>query len=208
MAHRPEKRMELRAAYIGGLPLEQAAEKVGIPPGTARNWYREARETQDDWDKFRAASLIVAGGGIEQALGRIIAAGLMRCESLLEKTADADDPFEGVRAMATLGDTIAKLRSAAKSFMPEVSADAAASDTLKALASWTAEVAPARGILLADLLEPFAAARKLPIAAAVEELRARARAAGAADTARSGERAQISSEALAEISERIYGIDA
>jgi hypothetical protein len=42
----------------------------------------------------------------------------------------------------------------------------------------------------------------------VEELRARARAAGAADTARSGERAQISSEALAEISERIYGIDA
>lgn len=208
MAHSPEKRMELRAAYIGGLPLEQAAEQVGIPPGTARNWYREARDTHDDWDKFRAASLIVAGGGIEQALGRIIAAGLMRCESLLEKTADADDPFEGVRAMATLGDTIAKLRAAAKSFMPEVSEAAAGTATLQALAQWTGDTAPACGIVLADLLQTFAATRKWSIAAALEELRARARAAGAADTARSGERAQISSEALAEISERIYGIDA
>jgi hypothetical protein len=203
MAHRPEKRMELRAAYIGGLPLEQAAEKVGVPHGTARNWYREARDSHDDWDKFRAASLIVAGGGIEQALGRIIAAGLMRCEALLEKTADADDPFEGVRAMATLGDTIAKLRAAAKSFMPEISAEVAASDTLKALASWTAEVAPARGILLADLLDPFAAARKLSIAAAVEELRARARAAGAVDTSKAG---GLSDDSAEQIRSKILGV--
>lgn len=208
MAHSPELRMQLRAAYIGGLPLEHAAEKVGVPTGTARNWYRSARDTGDDWDRFRAASLIVAGGGIEQALGRIIAAGLMRCEALLEKTADADDPFESVRAMATLGDTIAKLRAAAKQFMPAVSEAAMAADTLKALATWTGDSAAARGIVLADLLEAFAGARKLPIAAALEELRARARAAGADDSARGFERAQISSEALAEISTRIYGIDA
>lgn len=204
MAHAPEKRMELRAAYIGGLPLDQAAEKVGIPPGTARNWYREARDGHDDWDKFRAASLIVAGGGIEQALGRIIAAGLMRCEALLEKTADADDPFEGVKAMATLGDTIAKLRAAAKSFMPEVSATAVAADTLQALAAWTGEHASARGLLLADLLEGFASARKLPIAAAIEELRARARAAGATDGTRA---AGLSEDAVETIRREILGIN-
>jgi hypothetical protein len=160
MAHSPELRMQLRAAYIGGLPLDHAAEKVGVPPGTARNWYRAARDTGDDWDRFRAASLIVAGGGIEQALGRIIAAGLMRCEALLDKTADAEDPFEGVKAMATLGDTIAKLRAAAKSFMPDISEAAVAADTLKALATWTGDSAPARGIVLADLLEGFASARR------------------------------------------------
>jgi hypothetical protein len=158
---------------------------------------------------FRAASLIVAGGGIEQALGRIIAAGLMRCEALLEKTADAEDPFEGVKAMATLGDTIAKLRAAAKSFMPDISADAVAADTLKALATWTADSRPGpRHRARRPARRLCQRARKLPIAAPVEELRARASAAGAVDTARSGERAQISSEALAEISERIYGIDA
>ncbi len=203
MAHSPELRMQLRTAYLGGLPLEHAAEKVGVPPGTARNWYRAARDSGDDWDKFRAASLIVAGGGIEQALGRIIAAGLMRCEALLDKTADAEDPFEGVKAMATLGDTIAKLRAAAKSFMPDISEAAVAADTLKALASWTGDSAPARGILLADLLEAFAAARKLPIAAPLEELRARARAAGAVDTTKAG---GLSDDSAEQIRSKILGV--
>ncbi|HPU52765.1 MAG TPA: DUF1804 family protein [Burkholderiaceae bacterium] len=203
MAHSPELRMQLRAAYIGGLPLEHAAEKVGVPHGTARNWYRAARDSGDDWDRFRAASLIVAGGGIEQALGRIIAAGLMRCEALLEKTADAEDPFEGVKAMATLGDTIAKLRAAAKSFMPDISEAAVAADTLQALARWTGDSAPARGIVAADLLEGFAAARKLPIAASLEELRARARAAGAVDSTRAG---GLSDDSAEQIRSKILGV--
>lgn len=203
MAHSPELRMQLRTAYIGGLPLEHAADKVGVPHGTARNWYRAARDTGDDWDKFRAASLIVAGGGIEQALGRIIAAGLMRCEALLEKTADAEDPFEGVRAMATLGDTIAKLRAAAKSFMPDVSALDITVDTLKALATHAGQVAPARGIVLAELIESFAEPRKLPLAAALEELRAQARAAGAVDSAKVG---GLSDDSAEQIRAKILGV--
>ncbi len=203
MAHSPEQRMRLRTAYIGGLPLDHAADKVGVPSGTARNWYRAAREQGDDWDKFRAASLIVAGGGIEQALGRIIAAGLMRCEALLEKTADAEDPFEGVRAMATLGDTIAKLRAAAKSFMPDVSALDITVDTLKALATHAGQVAPARGIVLAELIESFAEPRKLPLAAALEELRAQARAAGAVDSAKVG---GLSDDSAEQIRAKILGV--
>ena len=119
MAHPPEKRLELRTAYIGGLPLEAAADKAEVPYATARNWFRAARESGDDWDKFRAASLIVAGGGIEQAMGRIIAAGLMRCEALLEQLDTLDpekqlSPSDAVKAMATLGDTVAKLRASGK----------------------------------------------------------------------------------------------
>lgn len=203
MAHSPELRMQLRTAYIGGLPLEHAADKVGVPHGTARNWYRAARDTGDDWDRFRAASLIVAGGGIEQALGRIIAAGLMRCESLLERTADAEDPFEGVKAMATLGDTVAKLRAAAKSFMPDVSALDITVDTLKALATHAGQVAPARGIVLAELIESFAEPRKLPLAAALEELRAQARAAGAVDSAKVG---GLSDDSAEQIRAKILGV--
>jgi hypothetical protein len=134
MAHSPEKRMELRAAYIGGLPLEQAAEKVGVPHGTARNWYREARDGDDDWDKFQRVSLMVAGGGIEQAIGRVISAGMLRCEALLEKTAEATDPMESVKAMAVLADTVAKLRAAGKNLMPEADALAIENTTIKGLA--------------------------------------------------------------------------
>jgi hypothetical protein len=132
MAHPPEKRLDLRAAYIGGLPLEAAADKAGVPYATARNWYRAARVKSDDWDKFRAASLIVAGGGIEQAMGRIVAAGLMRCEALLERLGGIDDPLEAVKAAATLGDTVAKLRAASKGMMPEADQLAIETGTIKA----------------------------------------------------------------------------
>jgi hypothetical protein len=155
MAHSPELRMQLRTAYIGGLPLEHAADKVGVPHGTARNWYRAARDTGDDWDRFRAASLIVAGGGIEQALGRIIAAGLMRCESLLERTADAEDPFEGVKAMATLGDTVAKLRAASKGMMPEADKLAIAMDVIKRLDAFIRQTTPQHQSAFAEILSPF-----------------------------------------------------
>ncbi|MDP2808657.1 MAG: DUF1804 family protein [Rhodocyclaceae bacterium] len=121
MAHAPDKKIKLRAAYIGGLPLEAAAEKTGVPLPTARNWFREARAAGDDWDAFQKASLVVAGGGVEQALGRIIAAGLLRCEALMAATADAG-PVEAVRAMAVLGDTVSKLQAASRRLMPEAHA--------------------------------------------------------------------------------------
>ena len=160
MAHSPEKKMELRAAYIGGLPLEQAAEKVGVPPGTARNWYREARDSADDWDKFQKVSLLVSGGGIEQALGRVIAAGLLRCEALLEKTAGAEDPFEGVRAMATLGDTIAKLRAASKGMMPEADRLAGKNPTIKSLPELFVRLHPAAAEKMLATVEAYAAGQR------------------------------------------------
>lgn len=117
MAHAPEKKARLRTAYIGGLPLEAAADKACVPLPTARNWYRAAKAAGDDWDRFQAASLIVAGGGIEQAMGRIIAAALLRCEALLETP--PDDVEASIRAMSTLGDTVAKLNAASAKWMPE-----------------------------------------------------------------------------------------
>lgn len=156
MAHPPEKRMELRAAYIGGLPLEAAADKAGVPYATARNWFRAAREEGDDWDKFRAASLIVAGGGIEQAMGRIIAAGLMRCEALLERVADAEDPFSGVQAMATLGDTVAKLKAAGKGMMPEADQLAIENGAIKALADLFIKLHPTSADLILSTVEAWA----------------------------------------------------
>lgn len=155
MARPPEERMKLRTEYIGGLPLEAAADKAGVPYATARNWYRSAKSEGDDWDKFQAASLIVAGGGIEQALGRIIAASMMRCEALLEQVATLENPAEAVKAMATLGDTVSKLKAAGKSMMPEADKLGVAMDVLKRLAAFIQENHPQQAGAFAELLPVF-----------------------------------------------------
>ena len=158
MAHPPEKRVALRSAYIGGLPLEQAADKAGVPYATARNWFREARDGGDDWDKFRAASLIVAGGGIEQAMGRIIASGLMRCEAVIEKLETEQSeisPVDAAKALATLGDTVAKLRASGKTLMPEADKLGIAMDVLKRLAVYIQENNPQQASAYAELLPVF-----------------------------------------------------
>lgn len=196
MAHPPEIRQKLRTAYIGGLSLEIASAQAGVPYATARRWFTDAKGAGDDWDKFRAASLIVAGGGIEQAMARIVASALMRCEALLEVLDKVEDPEAQVKAVATLGDTMSKLRAAAKSFMPEASESAQATDTLKALASWAGAASPAKGMVLADLLDGFAGVRKLQIAAVLEELRARARAAGAVDSSKASGLSDDSAEVI------------
>jgi len=156
MAHPPELKIKLRAAYIGGLPLEAAADKVDVPLPTARRWFREARDGGDDWDAFQKASLVVSGGGIEQALGRIIAAALLRCETLLEATASGD-PVEAVKAMAILGDTVAKLRAASKGMMPEADRLAIATDVVRRLGEFVRTKHPRHAGAFAEILEPFAA---------------------------------------------------
>ena len=159
MAHSPDKKIKLRAAYIGGLPLEAAADKTGVPLPTARTWFREARAEGDDWDAFQKASLVVSGGGIEQALGRIIAAGLLRCEKLLDATVESD-PLEGVKAMATLGDTVSKLKAASKGMMPEADAFAIETSAVKRLAELFTRHHPADAGKMVAVLELFARGQK------------------------------------------------
>lgn len=160
MAHPPEKRVQLRAAYISGLPLERAAEQVGVAYGTARNWYREDKGTAEDWDKRQRAGLVVAGGGIEQALGSLVVSGLLRCEALLAAMENAEDPFEAVRAMGTLGDTVAKLKAASKGMMPEADALAIENGAIKALADLFIRMHPKAAEMMLATVEAWAGGQR------------------------------------------------
>jgi hypothetical protein len=153
MAHPKETRLALRAAFLGGLPLEQAAAQAGVPLATARRWKAEALEEGDDWDKFQRASLIIAGGGFDQAMGRVAAGVIMRCESLLERiSTDHDiDPVEATKAVASLTDSLAKAHAAAKRLMPQTDRYAVAMDVLKRLAEHTMAKKP--GPFAAELVE-------------------------------------------------------
>lgn len=159
VAHPKETRFALRAAYLGGLPIEQAAAKADVPLATARRWKAEALAEGDDWDKFQAASLIVAGGGFDQALGRVAAGVILRCEALLERIgSDAEiDPIEATKAVGSLTDSLSKARAATKGMMPETDELAAAMGVIKRLAAFIQDRYPQHLNAFTEVLEPFGA---------------------------------------------------
>lgn len=136
MAHDPQVKAALKAAYMGGLSLEVAADKAGVPYGTARNWQREARVNGDDWDKFRNANLLMSGGGMEQAIGRVVAAVVLEAESTIDhlKNATDLDPLSRTQAIASLTDSLNKAANVARKGMPEADALAIENNAIKALA--------------------------------------------------------------------------
>lgn len=158
MAHPQETRVALRAAYLGGLGLELAAVKAGISIATARRWKDEAQEAGDDWDKFKAASLMVAGGGLEQAMRRVAAGVVLRAEATLEHIQhDPDiDPIEAAKALGGLADSLSKAQAAMKRLMPEADALAIETGAIKAFADLILKKYPATGEAVLSALDAWA----------------------------------------------------
>lgn len=157
MAHPKETRLALRAAYLGGLPIEQAAAQAEVPLATARRWKAEALAEGDDWDKFQRVSLMLAGGGLDQAMGRVVAGVILRSEALLERiSADEElDPVEATKAVASLTDSLAKARAAAKQLMPQTDRLAGAMDLIRHLTRFIKDRYPQHVGAFAEVLEPF-----------------------------------------------------
>lgn len=157
MAHPPEKRSEVRAGYISGLDLEMAADKAGIPFPTARRWKAAAKEEGDDWDKFRRVSLIVAGGEIEQAMGRVLAATLLRAEATLERLNEDTDiePLEATRAIASLMDSINKGHAVGQRLMPQTDKLGLAMDIIQRFGEFIAKRKPALAGEFVEQIEAF-----------------------------------------------------
>lgn len=160
MAHPKETRLALRAAYLGGLPIEQAATQANVPLATARRWKADAMAEGDDWDKYQRAAIMMAGGGFDQAMGRVAVAVIMRCEALMERIAtDAEiDPVEATKAMGSLTDSLAKAHAAAKRLMPVTDRYAVAMDVLQRLAEHAMARKPGPfAAELVELIEAFGA---------------------------------------------------
>lgn len=132
--HKPEQRILLRREYLSGLPLSTAAAKIGVHKSTARRWMLEAYEAGDDWDKFKAASLMVSGGGLEQSMRRVAAAVVLQAESTLEhitKTSQAS-PMDAAQALGELVKSLCKAQTAMKRMMPETNELAVETSAVKA----------------------------------------------------------------------------
>lgn len=157
MAHPKETQLALRAAFLGGLGLDAAAEKAGIGTATARRWKADAREQGDDWDKFQKASLIVAGGGFDQAMGRVAAAVILRAEAILEQLgADGEaDPVAAAKAIASLADSLGKAKAAMRALMPTTDQLAIETGAVKGFVELLLRLHPGTGEAALAALEAF-----------------------------------------------------
>ena len=156
MAHPQETRVALRAAYLGGLGLELAAVKVGVPVPTARRWKQDAQDKGDDWDKFQRASLIVAGGGFDQSMGRVASAVILRSEAIMEQLNDPEiDPIAAAKAIASLADSLGKAKAAMRALMPETDRLGLAMEVIKRLDAYIRENHPQQAGVFAELLPAF-----------------------------------------------------
>lgn len=166
MAHGPEVHQALKSAYLSGLGLEIAAEKAGVPYATARNWFREAKAAGEDWDKFRAANLnaglIVAGGTMEQAIGRVVAGVILEAEATVEhiRLSTELDPLVRTQAIASLTDSLNKAANIARKGMPEADKLATVNETIKGLADLFLRMHPADAGKMLSVVEAWAGGQR------------------------------------------------
>lgn len=159
MAHGPEIRARVRAAYVyERMSLEAAAEKVAVPYPTARRWKSDAEQDGDDWDRARSAARL--SGDSLQLLGQMILEDyLVLHQATVEgvKSDPAASPLQKAEVLSRLADSFTKTMSAVSKASPELSKLAIATDVLKRLTNFTTDKYPEHAAALLDVLEPFAA---------------------------------------------------
>lgn len=157
MAHTPETRKAVRAAYVyQRLALEAAAASHGVSVSTAQRWRIEAMRAGDDWDKARAASSLE--GEAREALAlRLLEDHLVLHQETLEKLKTATDVPVLIRvdAITKLTDAFHKNVAAHAKLQPGVARLAVASDVLRKLGDFVFEKYPQHAEAFAEILEPF-----------------------------------------------------
>lgn len=158
MAHGSEKVAAVRAAYVHErLPLEIAAARAGVSPGTATRWKRKAKEAGEDWDKLRAACLL-AGDGVEAVARQMLADYVVQHKTLMDAISTGDMPAAAkVDMLASLADSFNKTVAASKRVLPETSELATALSVLDKLGVFIRDHYPQHGPAFLEVLEPFGA---------------------------------------------------
>ncbi len=159
MAHGKDTIAAVRAAYVHErLPLEMAASRVGVSPGTATRWKRKAKDAGEDWDKLRAACLL-AGDGVEAVARQMLADYVVQHKTLMD-TISTDDKLPAaakVGMLSSLADSFNKTVAASKRVLPETSELATALSVLDKLGLFIRDHYPQHGPAFLEVLEPFGA---------------------------------------------------
>lgn len=157
MAHPPERKAQVREAYVRqGLTLEVAAASAGVAYGTAREWKRAAEQAGDDWDRARNARRL-AEGGLGSMTTQVLEQFAVLFEATMQRLQVEPGPaIETAEAIARLSDAWVKTTKAAGTADPKFSRYAVALEVLEAFVAYLRdEGTPADLERFGQLLEPF-----------------------------------------------------
>ncbi len=156
MAYSQDIREAVRQAYVQDrLPLEAAAERVGVSYSAAQGWKRQAKADGQCWDKARAASRM-SSGGLGELTTQLLEDFALLFQSTVEQIRDADaDPLKKAEAISRLSDAYTKTMRAATKGAPEIGRLAMALEVLDLLARFVRAEHPEHAEALISVLEPF-----------------------------------------------------
>jgi hypothetical protein len=159
MAHGPEVKQAVRAAYIfDRLTVEQAAERAEVGVATARRWKTQATALGDDWDKARGAHALSREGA--GTVARLVLADFL---TVHQSTVDGLREEQGIsplakaEALSRLSDAFTKTMNAVSKASPEMARFSVANELLRDLGSFVREEYPEQVDLMLDILGSFSA---------------------------------------------------
>jgi hypothetical protein len=158
MAYAQEVINAVRRSFINEqLPLEAAADKHGIPVGTAHRWKKSAEAKGDNWETLKTAYVMTAGG-LEEVSHHVLMSFMVQYRSVMDELTTNPDIAPVVRAdkIVSLADAFNKMTAASRRVLPEVSRLVVALDVVDKFAEYVQKNRPdALGVFL-ELLEGFA----------------------------------------------------
>lgn len=157
MAYPQETRDKLRAAYVyDRLPLQAAAQRVGVQYATAKRWKTDAEELGDHWDRARNAARMAAGG-LGDLTSRVIEDFVLLFESTIDdlKKLEEPNPMLVADAIARLADSYVKVMKAAGGGDRKLSELATAMKVLQSLTEFIRKHHPTDLLKFIEILEPF-----------------------------------------------------
>ena len=156
MAHKQEKRAELRRRYVvDRQPLTAAAEAVAVSYSTARSWKDAALGRGDDWDHARMAEEVGSGGVRE--LTRVVLEEFVPLfrSTISELKTGSLSAVEKAEVISRLSDAYTKTVKASGAVDPTVAKLGWAMEVMRLLAEFTAQHHPKHQVALLEVLEPF-----------------------------------------------------
>lgn len=156
MAYSREIRDAVKQAYVRDrLPLEAAAERVGVSYSAAQSWKRKGKAAGDDWDKARQAARM-ASGGLGDLTTQLLEDFAILFQTTVEQIKDHDaDPIKKAEAISRLSDAYTKTMRAATKGAPEIGRLAMALEVIDLLAKFVQRDFPEHAPALLEVIEPF-----------------------------------------------------
>jgi len=156
MAHDAKTRHKVRATYVQGAPLTEAAATHEVPYQTALNWKRADKAAGNDWDMARQARRMTRGG--QASLTNEVLESLAEQFALtLQQMQSAPDiePLKRAQMLLGLSDAYSKTMAAAARGNPTLDALAVVMDVMRELGTFVAECFPELRAPMLDVLEAF-----------------------------------------------------